>query len=194
MKRSITPSDILSPAEFAKIRLAKRDEMTRLKKNRRVHLGPDATLYFENYDTLWWQIQEMLRIEKGGDEQITDELLAYNPLIPQGQELVATFMIEIDDPVRRSKVLAQLGGIEETLLLRFDGHSLRAQPEHDTERTTAEGKTSAIHFIRWIFTREQIRDFSEMNQDIIIESTHPQYTYKTVMPESIRQALAADFV
>src|SRR4051794_24000297 len=110
MKKRLTKADLLSLDDFTKIRAQKRQEIIDIKKNRRVPLGLEATLFFENYDTLWWQIQEMLYIEKGGDAQVNDELLAYNPLLPQGQELVATFMIEIDDPIRRAEVLGKLGG------------------------------------------------------------------------------------
>jgi hypothetical protein len=193
MKKQITKSDLLSLEDFTKIRPQKRQEIIEIKKNRRVALGPEATLFFENYDTLWWQIQEMLYIEKGGEEQVQDELLAYNPLLPQGQELVATFMIEIDDPRRRGEVLSMLGGIEHHLHIRFAQHVLQAIPEEDPNRTTDSGKTSAIHFVRWGFAPDQIADFSKPQQDVIVEITHPDFTFKTLLPESVRKALAADF-
>lgn len=193
MKKQLTKEDLLSLEDFTKIRAQKRQETINIKKNRRVSLGPEATLFFENYDTLWWQIQEMLYIEKGGDAQIEDELLAYNPLLPQGQELVATLMIEIDDPVRRAEVLAKLGGIEHHLYLRFAHHTLIAAPEDDPNRTTESGKTSAIHFVHWAFTTDQIVDFSKPDQDIIVEITHPQFSFKTLMAEPVRKALQEDF-
>lgn len=193
MKKHFTKEDILPLEEFTKIRLQKRRDTIEIKKNRRVALGPDATLFFENADTLWWQIQEMLYIEKGGDAQMEDELLAYNPLLPQGQELVATFMIEIDEPVHRARALARLGGIEHHLLLRFAGHTLTAKPEEDADRTTETGKTSAIHFVRWGFTKDQIADFSKAHQDIVVEVSHPDFSFKTLMPEPVRQALQGDF-
>ncbi len=193
MKTRLRKEDLLSLEEFTKIRTKKRQETIEIKKNRRVPLGPEATLFFENYDTLWWQIQEMLYIEKGGDAQMEDELLAYNPLLPQGQELVATFMIEIDDPVRRAQVLGMLGGIEYYLCLRFAGHTLKAVPEEDPNRTTESGKTSAIHFVHWVFTEEQITDFSKPHQDIIVEITHPNFSFKTLMTENVRAALRGDF-
>ena len=92
--RQITRDDVLSMDEYGKMRAAKRREMIELKKPRRVPVGPDATFYFENYETMWAQVHEMLWIERGGEEQIVDELAAYNPLIPQGRELVATLMFE----------------------------------------------------------------------------------------------------
>jgi hypothetical protein len=193
MKTQLTKQDILSLEEFTKIRAQKRQETLEIKKNRRVPLGAEATLFFENFDTLWWQIQEMLYIEKGGDAQMEDELLAYNPLLPQGQELVATFMIEIDDPIRRAQVLGMLGGIEHHLSLRFAGHTLNAIPEEDPNRTTESGKTSAIHFVHWAFTKDQIADFSKPHQDIIVEITHPSFPSKTLMAENVRAALQGDF-
>ncbi len=193
MTKQITKADLLSLEDFTKVRSQKRQETIEIKKYRRVLLGPEATLFFENFDTLWWQIQEMLYIEKGGDAQIEDELLAYNPLLPQGSELVATFMIEIDDPLRRAQVLAQLGGIEYHLCLRFANHTIKAIPEDDPSRTTASGKTSAIHFVRWSFTKDQIIDFSKPQQDVIVEVTHPEFTVKTLMAEQVRRALVKDF-
>lgn len=193
MKTRLTKEGLLSLEEFTKIRAQKRQETLDIKKNRRVPVGPEATLFFENYDTLWWQIQEMLYIEKGGDAQMEDELLAYNPLLPQGQELVATFMIEIDDPIRRAQVLGMLGGIEYHLCLRFAGHILKATPEEDPNRTTESGKTSAIHFVHWAFTKDQIADFSKPQQDIIVEITHPRFSFKTLMTENVRAALQGDF-
>jgi hypothetical protein len=194
MKYEITKADILSLEEFSKIRQQKRTAIGGIKRNRRVPLGPEATLYFENYDTLWWQIQEMLYIEKGGDAQLEDELLAYNPLLPQGKELVATFMIEIESPERRSKILAELGGVEQYLSMRFGGHVLKAIPEEDPYRTTDAGKTSAIHFLRWHLSPDQIKDFSKTGQDIVVEISHPKFTHKAIMSEPVRQALSQDFI
>jgi len=119
--------------------------------------------------------------------------LAYNPLLPQGQELVTTFMIEIQDPARRAQVLGMLGGIEHHLCLRFAGHIVKAIPEEDPNRTTDAGKTSAIHFLHWVFTKDQIVDFSKPHQDIILEITHPQFSYKTLIMENVRAALQGDF-
>lgn len=193
MKKHIEKKDILSFEDFAKTRSAQRKKIIDLKKNRRVHLGKDVTVYFENYDTLLWQIQEMLHVEKGGDEQMADELAAYNPLVPQGQELVATVMIEIEDPVRRKATLHQLGNFEDHLALRFSNHTIKGQPEQDTERTNEQGKTSAVHFIHWSFTPQQITQFSTPGCDVIVECTHPNYSCKALLPEEVRQALIKDF-
>jgi hypothetical protein len=194
MKKQLTRDVLLSLEDFVKIRAQKRQEIIEIKKNRRIPLGEEATLFFENFETLWWQIQEMLYIEKGGEAHVEDELLAYGPLLPQGQELVATLMIEIDDPLRRAEVLAMLGGIEHHLQLRFAGHTLVAIPkDDDTSRTTESGKTSAIHFVYWVFTKEQIADFLKPHQDIIVEITHPRFIAKTLMAEPVRKALQEDF-
>src|SRR5450432_3125858 len=112
--RKITPADILPPKEYDSRRAALKKELLPMKKNRRVEVGPFATFYFENYATMWLQVQEMLRIEKGGAEQLAGELQAYNPLIPQGDELIATMMLEIEDADRRDRELRRLGHIEDS--------------------------------------------------------------------------------
>src|ERR1700687_408300 len=112
--------------------------MSEIKRQRRVEVGPFATFYFESYATMWHQVHEMLHIEKGGEEQIGDELRAYNPLIPQGSELVATVMFEIDDEVRRKSVLERLSGIEDKMFLQIGGEQVRGVPEGDRENTRAD--------------------------------------------------------
>src|ERR1700761_4889204 len=110
--RRITPDDLLPDAEFSKVRRERRAALLPVKRLRRIELGPVCTVYFESFETMLFQIQEMLLTEKGGEAQIADELAAYNPLIPQGAELVATVMFEIEDPVRREATLRRLGGVE----------------------------------------------------------------------------------
>ena len=116
--RKIETGAILPPAEYVKLRPERRRQMAELKKDRRLEVGPFATFYFESYETMLHQVHEMLFIEKGGAAQIPDELAAYNPLIPQGSELVATVMFEIDDPLRRARVLGSLGGVENHSFIR----------------------------------------------------------------------------
>ena len=135
----------------------------------------------------------MLFIEKGGEDQIPDELAAYNPLIPKGRELVCTIMFEIDDPVRRANFLARLGGVEETMFLEFAGETIVGQPEEDVDRTTADGKASSVQFIHLSFTDEQVDKFRAPGTQVIIGFRHPQYGHMTVMPETSRAALADDF-
>jgi hypothetical protein len=192
-KTEITRADILPLDEFAKIRKTKRQELVDIKKNRRVEVGPVATFYFENYQTMWWQVHEMLFIEKGGEEQIPDELAAYNPLIPKGHELVCTVMFEIDEPVRRANFLARLGGVEETAFLEFGGETVAGAPEADGDRTSEEGKASSVQFIHFAFTDAQVRKFAAAGTQVVIGFRHPQYAHMTVMPEAVRATLAGDF-
>src|SRR5579884_3554714 len=154
-ERKITPEDILPLAEYDQRRKALKQNLIPIKKLRRVEVGPFATFYFENYATMWLQVQEMLRIEKGGADQIPGELEAYNPLIPQGDELIATLMLEIEDPNRRNAVLLTLGGIEEKAFMEIGGETVHAAPTEYEDRTTADGKTSSVHWLRFKFTPAQ---------------------------------------
>ncbi len=191
--REITRADIMPMAEYAAQRKQRRSEITELKRDRRVAVGPDATFYFENYDTMWHQVHEMLFIEKGGEGQIEDELRAYNPLIPQGRELVATLMFEIDDPVRRARFLAGLGGVEETVTLAFEGESVAAVPEADVDRTTADGKASSVQFLHFPFTPAQIEKFRKTGAKATLAIGHDKYGHAAALSERTRQALADDF-
>jgi hypothetical protein len=192
-KRQISRDDILPMQEYAKLRDERRRMIAAIKRNRRVAVGPDVTFYFENYDTMLHQIHEMLHIERGGEAQIADELSAYNPLVPQGSELVATMMIEVDEPLRRARVLRMLAGIEETVDMIVGDATIRAVPEGDIERTTAEGKTSSVHFLRFPFTAADVAAFRSGEGRVILGIHHPNYQHMAVMPETVRAALAADF-
>jgi Protein of unknown function (DUF3501) len=139
------------------------------------------------------QVQEMLYIEKGGDAQLEDELEAYNPLIPQGSELVATVMFEIDDPVRRGTVLARLGGIETRAFIDVDGHRVRGDPDPTRENTSPEGKASAVQFLKFAFALDLISRFKVTGAQIVVGVDHPNYAHMAVLPEPIRAALAEDF-
>jgi len=192
-KHEITRDDIIPTAQYASERKARRRALVDVKKNRRLEVGPVCTFYFENYETMWNQIHEMLFIEKGGEEQIEDELRAYNPLVPKGRELVATVMFEIDDPRRRELFLAKLGGIEETAFLRVGGQTIVGQAEEDVDRTTAAGKASAVQFIHFPFSDGQVDAFRTVDAEVVLGFTHPQYGHMVVMPEAVRAALAGDF-
>jgi len=192
MKRRIDPSDLMSVEAYAAIRKDRRAEMIAYKKDRRLPLGPNATLYFENYDTMLYQVQEMVHTERGGEEQIVDELAAYNPLIPQGRELVATFMLEYEDPAARDRVLRTLGGIEETVYLDIEGARAQASWETDVDRTTPEGKTSSIHFLRFPMTEAQAKAFKTPGARIVAGVEHAHYGHMAVVPEAVRKALAGD--
>jgi hypothetical protein len=192
-RRALTHEHILPPADYAKIRRDKRREGRELKKRRRVEVGPFATFYFENFDTMWLQVHEMLYVEKGGDDQIADELAAYNPLIPQGSELVATVMIEIDDPMRRATVLARLGGIEDCIFLDIEGERVAGKPDPTRENTAPDGKASSVQFVWFPFTSSQIAKFKTPGARIVAGFDHPNYAHMAVMPEMVRAALAEDF-
>src|SRR5438270_361281 len=192
-RRQLTRADILPLDEYVKVRRERRREMTELKKQRRVEVGPVATFYFENFATMWQQVQEMLYIEKGGEAQIADELAAYNPLIPQGSELVATVMFEIDDPRRRATTLARLGGIENCAFIDVAGDKVRGEPDPTRENTDPDGKASAVQFIRFPFSPQQIAAFKKPGSQIVIGFDHPNYSHMAVMPEPVRAALAEAF-
>jgi len=192
-KRDITRNDLLSRDEYIAVRPERKRLISELKKNRRVSVGPDSTFYFESFDTMLHQVQEMLYIERGGEDQIDDELSAYNPLIPNGRELVATLMFEIDEPVRRGEFLAGLGGVEHTITINLDGETITAVPEQDVERTTAEGKASSIHFLHLPFTETQAKKFKNPKTDVTLGIGHKKYGHIAMVSDVVREALAADF-
>ena len=191
--RKIDASMIIPLAEYTGQRAERRKRIAEIKKSRRLEVGPFATFYFESYDTMLHQVHEMLFIEKGGAEQLVDELAAYNPLIPQGSELVATVMFEIDDPLRRARVLATLGGVEQHAFIRINGATVRGVAEDDQERSREDGKASAVQFIRFPFTAAEIAAFKSGEGDVVVGFDHPSYGHMAVMPTAVRQALSADF-
>ena len=191
--REVTKADLIPTDEYAKNRKAYRKEIVSYKKDRRISLGPYANFYFESYETMKAQIQEMLHIEKGGDEQLKDELAAYNPLIPNGKELVATLMFEIDNPLSRAEFLNKVGGIEEKVFLKISGEIINSIPEKDVDRTSAEGKASSVQFIHFKFTEAQIEKFKNFSNEIIIGVDHEMYTHTVKLTENNKKALALDF-
>ena len=192
--REVTKADLMSLEEYSRKRKDMRKEIVNYKKNRRVALGPYANFYFESYKTMKAQIQEMLYIEKGGDEQLKDELAAYNPLIPKGSELVATLMFEIDNPTLRLNFLNKVGGIEERVYMKVGNEKIIAIPEKDVDRTSAEGKASSVQFIHFNFSKQQIKNFNDVNNDIIIGIDHKLYSHMSKISEETRNALAEDFI
>ena len=193
MKHRISRDDLIPLDQYARERRDHGRRIAEIKKRRRVSVGPDATFYFENYETMWFQIHEMLHIEKGGEEQIDGELEAYNPLIPKGRELVATMMIEIPDPDRRAAVLAKLGGIEETATITINGDTISGVPEEDADRTTADGKASSVQFIHFPFSGAQVAAFREPGADVVLALSHPEYRHMAGLSDEVREALGADF-
>ena len=192
-KREIEKSDIMSLDVYTKKRKELRKEIVEYKKNRRVPLGPYATFYFESYETMLAQVQEMLYIEKGGDDQLKDELTAYNPLVPNGKELTATLMFEIDNPVSRAAFLGKVGGIEEKVYMKIDGDLIKAVPEEDVDRTSSEGKASSVQFIHFKFNDEQIKKFRSGSSNIEIGIDHNEYSHSTKLNAETVKSLILDF-
>jgi hypothetical protein len=192
-KREIQKEDIMPLDVYTEKRRELRKSIVDYKKNRRVALGPYATFYFESYETMLAQVQEMLYIEKGGDEQLKDELSAYNPLIPNGKELTATLMFEIDNPISRAAFLGKVGGIEETVFMKIDGEKIKAVPEEDVDRTSAEGKASSVQFIHFNFTDDQIEKFQSNSSEIELGIDHKEYSHSTKLSKENIASLSADF-
>jgi hypothetical protein len=191
--RQITPADLIPDADYARERRERRQALLPIKRLRRVALGPFCTLIFENYDTMLFQVQEMLLTEKGGPEQVPDELAAYNPLIPQGSELVATVMFEIDDEVRREQTLARLGGVEDTFFIQVGAERAPGVPEGDIDRTRDDGKTSSVHFLRFPLTADQVARFRDPATQILVGCDHEQYSHLAGLTPATRAELAKDF-
>ena len=192
-ERRITAADILPSADYAARRSELRKALVAVKKNRRMEIGPFATFYFENYDTMWQQVHEMLHIEKGGPEQIPGELDTYNPLIPQGCELIATLMLEIEDPSKRNRELYRLGGIEEATYIELGGERIPGRPTEYDERTTPDGKTSSVHWVRFVFTPEEAKKFGNLDVPAILGVAHAAYGHMAVFPPDVRAQLVKDF-
>ena len=192
-KREIQKEDIIPLDVYTVKRRELRKSIVDYKKNRRVALGPYATFYFESYETMLAQVQEMLYIEKGGDEQLQDELSAYNPLIPKGKELTATLMFEIDNPISRAAFLGKVGGIEETVFMKINGEKIKAVPEEDVDRTSAEGKASSVQFIHFNFTDDQIEKFQSNSSEIELCIDHKEYSHSTKLSKENIASLSTDF-
>ena len=192
-KREILKEDIMPLDVYTKQRKEIRKNIVEFKKNRRVPLGPYATFYFESYETMLAQVQEMLYIEKGGEDQLKDELLAYNPLVPNGMELTATLMFEIDNPVSRAAFLGKVGGIEENVYMKIDGDLIRAVPEEDVDRTSAEGKASSVQFIHFKFSEEQVKKFKSKETLVELGINHNEYSHSTKLNDFTVESLSNDF-
>tara|TARA_R110000868_G_scaffold241219_5_gene495754 strand:+ start:1552 stop:2142 length:591 start_codon:yes stop_codon:yes gene_type:complete len=193
-KHAITAADILLYETYAGERKDRRAAITEVKRPRRIAVGPYATFYFENYATMFHQVHEMLHIERGGAEQLVDELEAYNPLIPNGHELVATLMFEIDDELRRERELRRLTGVETKIHIEVgDARVTAVVPEGEIERTKADGKTSSVHFLHFPFTPELIAKFRDPATRVLIGISHEHYNHLAVIDGASRASLSADF-
>jgi hypothetical protein len=191
-KRQITAADVMPMSHYGAIRKEQRRRISEIKKVRRIEVGPYSTFYFENYDTMWHQIHEMLFVEKGGEAQIQDELDAYNPLIPQGDELVATVMFEVPDADRRMAVLHMVGGIENHMVLIIGSETIRGEPDADRENTSEHGKASSVQFVRFTLTPVQKAAFRSPGTIVMLGFDHPRYGHLAALPTAIREALAQD--
>ena len=193
-KRKIEKKDLIPENIYTESRKQIRKELVEFKKNRRIALGPYATFYFESFETMVAQVQEMLHIEKGGDEQLKDELIAYNPLVPNGKELIATLMFEIDNPLSRGAFLGKVGGIEEKIFMKIDNEEVKAVPEADVDRTSADGKASSVQFIHFKLNDDQINKFKSDNINIELGIDHKEYAHTTKLTENNVKSLLADFI
>ena len=192
--RIVEKEDLIAPDIYEKNRAQLRKELVKFKKNRRVPLGQYATFYFESFETMLAQIQEMLHIEKGGDRQLKDELEAYNPLVPKGKELVATLMFEIDNPISRADLLGKIGGIEKKVYIQIENEKIKATPEMEVDRTSSEGKASSVQFLHFNFSDEQIKKFKDTNTEVILGIDHHLYNYTTKISKDVRSILIRDFI
>ena len=185
--------DLLTLEEYAEKRSSIRQETIQVKKLREVHLGSHIRMIFENKQTVQYQIQEMLRIEKIFESsEIQDELDVYNALVPNGSNLKATMMIEYPDVAERVEALSRLIGVEKSIYFQVDGHD-KVFPicNEDLERET-DVKTSAVHFMRFEFDQNMIADFVS-GSDIKVGSAHPNYDYETSLDLQSQEALSEDF-
>jgi hypothetical protein len=192
--KQLQVSDLYSLEEYHKVRSDFRTKVLQHKRNRQVALGPNATLYFEDRLTMQYQVQEMLRIERIFEaEAIEEELSAYNPLIPDGSNLKATFMIEFPDVEERRQKLQHLGGIEDQVYVQVRGFDrVLAHADEDLERSSDDGKTSAVHFVRFELTQEMIAALKQ-GAALGMGVTHPNYAQEIeAVDEGVRQSLVAD--
>lgn len=189
----IEPADIIDMRVYGEQRKSLRAGQVEVKRKRRLPVGPHVTVFFESYDSMWLQIHEMLYIERGGAAQVADELAAYNPMIPNGRELTATLMFEIDDPKLRASILGRLGGVENHIYLHVGETRVSAVPEGDVERSRADGKASSVHFLHFPFSDDLIADWKSGNGTVIFGIDHPNYGHMAIVGPEMRGELARDF-
>jgi hypothetical protein len=191
--RTITSGDIMPTEQFEMIRSEKKAEAIARKKLSRLSIGPNAVILFENWDSMWLQIQEMLRIEKGGEEQLADELAAYDPMVPKGTELTATVLFEVADPVLRDAFLRTIGGVENHISIQLGDHVIPARPEGDVERTRErDGKASAVHFFHFDFSPEAIAAWKSSEGTAMVVIDHPSYGHAALVGKDTREFLARE--
>ncbi|MFM5918446.1 MAG: DUF3501 family protein [Novosphingobium sp.] len=192
-QRTITAEDILPLDQYELIRADKKSDAIARKALTRLSLGPNATVLFENWDSMWLQIQEMLRIEKGGAEQLADELAAYDPMVPKGSELTCTLLFEVADEVRRDAFLRTIGGVERYISIQVGSETIAARAEGDTERTRAsDNKASAVHFLHFDFSPQAIEAWRSGTATAMLVCSHPNYGHAVVIGADTRAYLARE--
>ena len=192
-RKEILLKDIMPMSEFGKTRAELRRKLMPAKRRRRVGVGPWATFYFESYETMWFQVHEMLWIEGGGDAQLPGELAAYNPLIPKGRELVATRMFEVEDPGERASLLTNLVGVEKTIFLTVAGQQILGLVEEEVGQARSDGKVSSVQFVHFPFTEHQVTSFLNGSDPVTLQIDHPGYTHRSELDKEVRNELALDF-
>ena len=191
--RTITAEDIMATEQYELIRKEKKAEAIERKKLSRLSVGPNAVILFENWDSMWLQIQEMLRIEKGGPEQVADELAAYDPMVPKGSELTATVLFEVADPDQRDKFLRTIGNVEDHISIRLGDHVIAARPEGDIQRTReSDGKASAVHFFHFDFPPEAIAAWKSGEGQAMVVIDHPNYGHAALIGQNTREFRARE--
>ena len=192
-KFNIKEDDVINIDKYINERPKIKKEISEIKKFRRIPVGPYATFYFECYDTMIYQVQEMLYIERGGIEQMKDELKAYNPLVPKGKELVATLMFEIDNEFKRKEFLNSVGGIEEETFIQIGENKIMSRPEQDTDRTSEDGKASSVHFLHFDFTEDLIKEFVKEQSTVLLGFNHKNYKHFSELSLEVKSELKKDF-
>ncbi len=193
IRKEILFKDVMPMSEFGKARAELRRKLMPAKRRRRVGVGPWATFYFESYETMWFQVHEMLWIEGGGDAQLPGELAAYNPLIPKGRELVATLMFEVENPDERARLLTSLVGVEKTIVLNVAGQRIFGLVEEEVGQARSDRKVSSVQFVHFPFTDDEVRSFLDASESVTLQIDHPGYTHGSTLDKQVRNELALDF-
>jgi hypothetical protein len=190
--KKIEFGEILNIYEYEKVREQKRREIIETKKKRRLFVGGLVHLVFENRDTVWFQIQEMIRAERMvRDDEIQQEIDVYNELIPEKNQLSITMFIEIPDEEERKRLLPELVGIHDHLWFHIGNkHSVRAEADERSKEDYQYGKAAVVHFLKLNLTSEQVKDFAEL--PVRVEINHPNYKAIVEMPEEIKAELVKD--
>jgi hypothetical protein len=190
--KKIEFGEILNIYEYEKVREQKRREIIEIKKKRRLFVGDLVHLVFENRDTVWFQIQEMIRAERMvRDEEIQQEIDVYNELIPEKNQLSITMFIEIPDEEERKRLLPQLVGIHDHLWFHIGNkHSVRAEADERSKEDYQYGKAAVVHFLKLNLTPEQVKDFAEL--PVRVEINHPNYKAMVEMSEEVKAELVKD--